>query len=46
MLAISVYAVLTAPGLNVSIGVGLLFYGAMFGIPLILVIIAIIKNKN
>lgn len=46
MLAISVYAVLTAPGLKVSIGVGLLFYGAMFGIPLILVIIAILKNKN
>lgn len=46
MLAISVYAVLTAPGLKVSIGVGLLFYGAMFGIPLILVIIAFLKNKN
>lgn len=46
LLAVSVYGVLTAPGLKVSIGVGLLIYGAMFGIPLILVIKAFLKNKN
>ena len=46
LLAVSVYGVLTAPGLKVSIGVGLLIYGSMFGIPLILVIKAFLKNKN
>lgn len=46
LLGMSVYGVLTAPNLKVDPGVGLLIYGAMFGIPLVLVLRAVLANKK